>query len=56
MTLYGCPACGARHPSAAALWAHRRTCAPRPAWIARATDPAATRHPRGGAISGGIVR
>jgi sarcosine oxidase delta subunit len=57
MMRYTCPACGAHHASPGALWEHRRGCRPwvRPAWIARATDPRATSHPRG-RVAGGIPR
>jgi hypothetical protein len=54
MTPYACPTCRHIFTSAPDLWRHRPTCAApwRPAWIARATDPNATRHPAGRAAYG----
>lgn len=49
MSPYACPTCRHYFTSPTELWRHRATCAApwRPAWLARATDPGATRHPAG---------
>jgi hypothetical protein len=54
MTPYACPTCRRPFGSPTELWRHRPDCRTpwRPAWLARATDPDATRHPAGRAAYG----